>query len=36
VGPWRPPSEKGLAYITAADFKRMKDEATQLGKIEQQ
>lgn len=34
MGRWRPPSEKGSAYITAAGFKRMKDEVTQLWKIE--
>ena len=34
MGRWRPPSAKGSAYITAAGFKRMKDEVTQLWKIE--
>lgn len=34
MGRWRPPGEKGSAYITAAGFKRMKDEVTQLWKIE--
>jgi transcription elongation factor GreB len=34
MGRWRPPSEKGSAYITAAGFKRMKDEVTQLWKVE--
>ena len=34
MGRWRPPSVKGSAYITAAGFKRMKDEVTQLWKIE--
>lgn len=31
---WRPPSIKGSAYITAAGAKRLKDELTQLWKIE--
>lgn len=31
---WRPPSPKGSAYITAAGAKRLKDELTQLWKIE--
>ncbi len=34
MGRWRPPSQKGSAYITAAGFKRMKDEVTQLWKVE--
>ncbi len=34
MGRWRPPSPRGSAYITAAGFKRMKDELTQLWKIE--
>lgn len=34
MGRWRPPSAKGSAYITAAGFKRMKDEVTQLWKVE--
>jgi transcription elongation factor GreB len=34
MGRWRPPSEKGSAYITAAGFKHMKDEVTQLWKVE--
>lgn len=31
---WRPPSPKGSTYITAAGAKRLKDELTQLWKIE--
>jgi transcription elongation factor GreB len=31
---WRPPSVKGSAYITAAGAKRLKDELTQLWKVE--
>ena len=34
MGRWRPPSQKGSTYITAAGFKRMKEEVTQLWKIE--
>lgn len=34
MGRWRPPSPKGSTYITAAGFKRMKDEVTHLWKIE--
>lgn len=34
MGRWRPPSPRGSAYITAAGFKRMKDEVTQLWKVE--
>lgn len=34
MGRWRPPSPRGSAYITAAGFKRMKDELTQLWKVE--
>lgn len=34
MGRWRPPSPKGSTYITAAGFKRMKDEVTQLWKVE--
>jgi transcription elongation factor GreB len=34
MGRWRPPSEKCSTYITAAGFKRMKDEVTQLWKVE--
>lgn len=31
---WRPPSPKGSTYITAEGFKKLKDELTQLWKIE--
>lgn|SRR5690606_30601203 len=31
---WRPPAIKGSAYITAAGAKRLKDELTQLWKVE--
>lgn len=31
---WRPPSPRGSTYITAAGAKRLKDELTQLWKIE--
>lgn len=31
---WRPPAIKGSAYITATGAKRLKDELTQLWKIE--
>lgn len=31
---WRPPSAKGSTYITAAGYKTLKDELTQLWKIE--
>lgn len=34
MGRWRPPSPRGSAYITTAGFKRMKDEVTQLWKVE--
>jgi transcription elongation factor GreB len=31
---WRPPSPKGSTYITAEGYKKLKDELTQLWKIE--
>jgi transcription elongation factor GreB len=31
---WRPPSTKGSTYITADGYKKLKDEFTQLWKIE--
>lgn len=34
MGRWRPPSPKGSTYITAAGAKKLKDELTQLWKVE--
>lgn len=31
---WRPPSPKGSTYITTEGFKKLKDELTQLWKVE--